>query len=105
MAICKDCLHEKACVGLLEAMGYRVCTDYKENSTRCVNYTPKSQYAEAKHGEWQECGQCNHVHYRYRNPDKWKKYKCSECGYGNGRYYKANYCPNCGAKMDGGERE
>ncbi len=93
MATCKDCLH------------YEVCTFHitENENEKCPHFKDKSQYAEVKHGEWQECGQCNHVHYRYRNPDKWKKYKCSECGYGNGRYYKANYCPNCGAKMDGGE--
>ena len=27
--------------------------------------------------------------------------KCSQCGYGNGAVGAANYCPNCGAKMDG----
>lgn len=26
--------------------------------------------------------------------------KCSQCGYGNGAVGTANYCPNCGAKMD-----
>lgn len=30
-----------------------------------------------------------------------KKFACSECGYSNGRK-QTNYCPNCGAKMDGG---
>ena len=29
-----------------------------------------------------------------------KKFACSVCGYGNGRN-QSNYCPNCGAKMDG----
>ena len=29
-----------------------------------------------------------------------KKFACSVCGYGNGRK-QSNYCPNCGAKMDG----
>lgn len=28
--------------------------------------------------------------------------KCSQCGYGNGAVGAANYCPNCGAKMAGG---
>lgn len=26
------------------------------------------------------------------------KFRCSECGYSNGRK-QSNYCPNCGAKM------
>ena len=27
--------------------------------------------------------------------------KCSQCGYGDGAVGTTNYCPNCGAKMDG----
>lgn len=30
-----------------------------------------------------------------------KEFECSKCGYSNGRK-QSNYCPNCGAKMDGG---
>ena len=31
--------------------------------------------------------------------------KCSQCGYGNGAVGASNYCPNCGAKMDGDGNE
>lgn len=35
--------------------------------------------------------------------------KCSECGYwrrrSHGLFDRTNYCPNCGAKMDGGDEE
>ena len=45
----------------------------------------------AAHGEW-----------IYEGCD----YKCSICGHWKGNYFGAegntNYCPNCGAKMDGG---
>ena len=48
--------------------------------------------------------------YRKQSEGEWKKgnmptyggYKCSVCG-GNTIHYKANFCPNCGAKMKGGE--
>ena len=33
-----------------------------------------------------------------------KKFACSVCGYSNGRK-QSNYCPNCGAKMDGGNED
>ena len=36
--------------------------------------------------------------------DHWCEFKCSICGeYSNSKPYKGkeNYCPNCGAKMDG----
>lgn len=29
--------------------------------------------------------------------------ECSVCGYGRGLPPVRNYCPNCGARMDGGE--
>ena len=55
-------------------------------------------------GRWIDNGICDHKPSRFRNPDKWTIYKCSECGYSNGRRKNANYCPNCGAKMDGERR-
>ena len=52
------------------------------------------------HGGWVRNGTCNHKPARFKNPDLWIVYKCSECGYSNGRRCKDKYCPNCGAKMD-----
>lgn len=43
---------------------------------------------------------CNHKPHRIKNPEKWAIYKCSICGYSNGRK-QSNYCPNCGARMEG----
>ena len=48
-----------------------------------------------KHGRWE-----------FKHPNGWA---CSECGewglmIDNRGICKSNYCPNCGAKMDGGER-
>ena len=51
------------------------------------------EYKEVKHGEWIVCGDGKYV-----------PHMCSVCGktaklwYNNKPY---NYCPNCGAKMDG----
>lgn len=49
---------------------------------------PSADVAPVRHGRWM------------KNDD----YTCSLCGYrmviGDGAY---NYCPNCGARMDGGE--
>lgn len=54
-----------------------------------------------KHGKWIS-EKCNHKPYRIKNPEKWVIYKCSICGYSNGRK-QSNYCPECGSKMDGEE--
>lgn len=53
---------------------------------RIIDAQPTADVAEVKHGKWIKDRNC---------------YTCSECGF----YYfannsKANYCPNCGAKMD-----
>lgn len=67
-----------------------------------IQQAPAADVVEVKHGRWVQSGQCNHKPCRIRNADKWTTYKCSECGFSNGRRFNDNYCPNCGAKMDGG---
>ena len=62
---------------------------------------PAADVALVVHGRWVQSGQCNHKPCRIRNTDKWTTYKCSVCGYSNGRRFSSNYCPNCGARMDG----
>ena len=54
-----------------------------------IDKTPTADVAEVKHGEWIYTGSCQ---------------VCSICdeeqyGVDTGRFY----CPNCGAKMDGGD--
>lgn len=49
--------------------------------------------------EWVEDGDCHHKPYRVRDIAKWKKYKCSKCGYKAGRRNSQNYCPSCGRAM------
>lgn len=77
------------------------CTDCRiEESLVALKDLPAADVVEVKHGEWIVNAQCNHKPYRYKNPEMWVTYKCSECGYSNGRK-KSNYCPNCGADMRG----
>ena len=47
---------------------------------------------EVVHGKWEY--------------DHWCEFKCSICGYKSQSEPrgKENYCPNCGAKMDGGKQ-
>lgn len=46
---------------------------------------------EVVHGEWGEIYTCH--------GERLWGYKCSQCEQDNP--HKSNYCPNCGAKMDG----
>lgn len=66
-----------------------------------IDAQPTIEATPVVHGRWLDNGICDHKPSRFRNPDKWTIYKCSECSYSNGRRKNANYCPNCGAKMDG----
>ncbi len=59
------------------------------NALQCI---PAADVVPVKHGEWLQTN----------------IFKCSECGYsfepeGYTAYF--NYCPNCGAKMDGKDDE
>ena len=64
---------------------------------RHIDNAPTVDAVEVVHASWIEDGY-------YGNP-----FVCSHCGcegcysgdYHNKQYYYTNYCPNCGAKMDG----
>ena len=49
--------------------------------------------APVRHGRW----------IAIKVPNEWDKGQCSECrSIFNSSVWGTNYCPNCGAKMDGG---
>lgn len=63
-----------------------------------VEGLPAADVAPVRHGKW--------VHSRYENcSEQFEMVKCSCCGreaYAMAFYVRdGNYCPNCGAKMDG----
>ena len=65
-----------------------------------ISNFPAADVAPIRHGKW--------VHSRYENcSEQFEMVKCSCCGreaYAMAFYVRdGNYCPNCGAKMNGGE--
>jgi hypothetical protein len=62
-----------------------------------IENAPTADAVEAVHGEWIP------IEHEYRNNFERvmiaDEFDCSICGRRLG--YRANYCPNCGAKMDG----
>ena len=61
---------------------------------RIIEQAPTIDIAPVVHGEWVKDGGC--------------ECRCKKCGYAPlydyfGRVRLSNYCPHCGAKMDGGE--
>lgn len=73
---------------------------YSENDVKVIiDRQPTIEAEPVVHGEW----------IIERSPVE-AEIKCSECGYSYidaDSYAKAeyNYCPNCGAKMDGGDQK
>lgn len=67
-----------------------------------IESIPAADVAPVVHGKWFKS------EYETISPMgrtiKCKKVTCSACGKSNGRS-KTNYCPNCGAKMDGDRHE
>ena len=59
-----------------------------------LSYLPTIEAEPVRHGRWE-----------FKHPNGWA---CSECGewglmIDNRGICKSNYCPNCGAKMDGAD--
>lgn len=99
MASCKDCFHCRACHEMyLIAVAQEDDFFERNDADTCEDFINTADVAEVKHGEWKE-------HYAF---GCWH-YDCPFCddGYATKERDKTppNYCPNCGAKMDGGKPE
>ena len=87
---CSDCIHYDACYKI-EHYGQSPET----TALLCELYIDKNDVVPVRHGHWVK-----------EKPDVLIHWHCSVC---KNCYYleepNANYCPNCGAKMFGGEGE
>ena len=93
MASCWDCIHCGAC----SDAGDSGFSCLKEDVSKCEHFKNKADYAEVKHGEW-----TLETDEEMPNP-LFKLVICSVCkDKANGTY---NFCPHCGAKMDGRRTE
>lgn len=96
---------------VLDLIGENDKCGYVETRTESLLYyannIPAADVEEVRHGEWIHGEEVareyigNHLVGIFY--DRWT---CSECGYvvGDHKYFAINYnfCPNCGAKMNGG---
>lgn len=74
-----------------EQVGYS-----REDAADCILYMDTADVAPVLHGRWIDA-------YPDIEPNPMFMYGiCSECGFEQGISKYLNYCPNCGAKMDGG---
>ena len=66
-----------------------------ERQLRAIRELPAADVAEVRHGRWIDA-------YPDIEPNPMFMYGiCSECGFEQGISKYLNYCPNCGAKMNG----
>ena len=80
------------------ALAYATHKHEHDHFLRLIDCQPAADVAPVRHGRW--------VHDRYENcAEEFEIVKCSNCSttaYAMAFYVKTgNYCPNCGAKMDG----
>ena len=69
---------------------------YKGSVRRVLIQAPSADVQEVRRGRW--------IDRRIPNDTGTLVFVCSVCG-GNPEWNRRNYCPNCGAKMKGGEEE
>ena len=72
-----------------------------KNIKELINAFPAADVAPVVHGKWIV---------RFDGPYKRRRCYCSHCGKHNGvggiaKNQEKPYCPNCGAKMDGGDSD
>ena len=70
--------------------------------SKCIKEAPAADVARVVHGRWVEIGRNSHDY------ETSIEEKCSLCGRYVYRYDtqpQDNYCPNCGARMDGKETD
>lgn len=87
-------------VELLRSLGNREYRKEKgtiQDAIKMISYpeyTPSADVAPVVHGRWVQT----------KAPFMNECEDCSVCGYRTVWGHRYNYCPNCGAKMDGGEK-
>ena len=103
MATCKECLHHCACA---DHPFTPYCHESWENlyADSCPEFKRKDAFVEQKHGAWEECGWVKFDGRKHTRRSK-AGLRCTAClfAFKKTLLWRKNYCPNCGAKMDGGE--
>ena len=98
-------IEREAAVNALTSIAVQVSDSKVRTVAKCINAVellPAADVAPVRHGEWI----LGHVEPGYFTPGGNRPWICSKCGQvvswslARPEY---NYCPNCGAKMDGGE--
>lgn len=98
-------LDRAACLSILRAKANMAvlmeAAPYFEKAAQMLEKLPAADVAPVVHGRWVV---------RFDGPYKRRRCYCSHCGKHSGvggiaQNQEKPYCPNCGAKMDGGDND
>ena len=87
VAVCGDCFHAELCEKSEMLIGFS-----RDNPAYCSMFLNSADVAPVRHGRWGT------------HSDRPDSLICSvcNCGFDMWKHDPHDYCPNCGAKMDGG---
>ena len=76
----------------------------REDATDCIRYMNAADVAPVRHGRWISLTECANegVYCSICKKKVWKS-DYALCSYKSRNKLRSDYCPNCGAKMDGGD--
>ena len=93
----RESLMKRFCERCNEEMSESPCEPSDCFAREVIKTFPAADVAPVRHGRWIDA-------YPDIEPNPMFMYGiCSECGFEQGISKYLNYCPNCGAKMDGGD--
>lgn len=96
MATCKDCIHERVCFALIKSgLPY---DDLLPAEAFCMTFKNKADVVEVRHSYWQ----CSNVRMSSRDITCRYCHRTETISNGSEDF---EYCPHCGAKMDGKDGE
>ena len=101
MATCKDCFHYEACIDFSKIINAAMDVE-----SGCDHFIDRSKVKEVVHANWiSEDGVicCSHCGVPGNAVRGYEMMVCTGDEWVSKD--KTNYCPNCGAKMDGGEND
>lgn len=91
-----DALESKICWACSEEFSESPCEPNDCRILEIIRNAPAIEAEPVRHGEWEIVDATSYDDIC----------TCSECGgFAPSGYIKSNYCPKCGAKMNGGEKE
>lgn len=72
-----------------------------------IDQIPASDVAPVVHGRWEDVDWCEMDEYGKLKKTSNTALRCTNCKncFEKRALWKENYCPNCGAKMDGGDAD